>query len=50
MIDDWKTPSNKLSGPNRDLEVPSNSDALHGRPEMSANVRDSEIPGSPSGK
>ena len=48
MIDD-KTSSNKLSGPNRDLEVPFNSGALPGCPEMSANVRSSEISG-PSGK
>ena len=44
-----KTPSNKLPGPKRDFEVPFNSGALPGCPEMSVNVRSSEISG-PSGK
>ena len=35
----------KLSGPDRGLEAPSDSHALSGCPEMSANVRDSEISG-----
>ncbi len=40
-----KPARNKLSDSNRGLEAPSNSGALHERPEMSENVRDSEIPG-----
>ena len=47
MIDDWKTPSNKLSGPNRDLEVPSNSvpstDVLK-CPQMSAILKFPALP------
>ena len=42
-------PTNKLSGPNRDLEVPFNPGPLPECPEMSANVRSSEISG-PSGE
>ena len=40
-----KPARNKQSGPNRNLEAPSDSGDLPQRPEMSENVRDSEIPG-----
>ena len=40
-----KPARNKLSESNRALEAPSNSGALPECPQMSANARDSEIPG-----
>ena len=40
-----KPSSTKLSGPNRRFEASSGSGALRECPEMSANVRDSEISG-----
>ncbi len=40
-----KTSMTKLSGPNRSIDTLSDSGALPQCPEMSTNVRDSEIPG-----